>query len=81
MVVFGAGGIITYNIFKNEIQLETDRFLDEKFNQIVQRVNEGEDVILIKDNKITFIKSNSTGVTNNLGKLSFSLIPLYIIHN
>lgn len=77
LVVFGAGGIITYNIFKNQIQLETDRFLIEKLHQIQKNVDEGEEINNIKDTKIKFIKTRHLQSNVDQRNISFSDTLVY----
>ena len=55
MIVFGAGGIITYNIFIDAIQLETDRYLIERYRDISNYVKEDPGFSSIGDSKIMII--------------------------
>ena len=52
LIVFGAGGIITYNIFIDAIQLETDRYLIERYRDISNYINEDPGFSSISDSKI-----------------------------
>ena len=53
LIVFGAGGIITYNIFIDAIQLETDRYLIERYRDISTYIKEDPGFSTISDSKIT----------------------------
>ena len=55
LIVFGAGGIITYNIFIDAIQLETDRYLIERYRDISTYIKEDPGFSSITDSKITII--------------------------
>ena len=55
LIVFGAGGIITYNIFIDAIQLETDRYLIERYRDISTYFKEDPGFSSITDSKITII--------------------------
>jgi len=55
LIVFSAGGIITYNIFIDAIQLETDRYLIERFRDISTYMKEDPGFSSISDSKITII--------------------------
>lgn len=55
LIVFGAGGIITYNIFIDAIQLETDRYLIERYRDISNYINEDPGFSSISDSKIMII--------------------------
>jgi signal transduction histidine kinase len=52
LIVFGAGGIITYNIFIDAIQLETDRYLIERYRDISNYIKEDPGFTSISDSKI-----------------------------
>ena len=53
--VFGAGGIITYNIFLDAIQKETDRYLIERFIEVSNRMKEDTTLTTMNDSKIEII--------------------------
>ncbi len=55
LIVFGAGGIITYNIFIDAIQLETDRYLIERYRDISNYIKEDPGFSAISDSKIMII--------------------------
>jgi len=59
LLVFGAGGIITYNIFIDAIQLETDRYLIERFRDISTYLEEDPGFSSISDSKIQIIPVNN----------------------
>ena len=42
LVAFGLGSLVSYNVFEREIQVETDRFLIERFETLHQQLNAGE---------------------------------------
>lgn len=42
LLVFGVGGIITYNIFQKQIQLETDRYLISRLWSLQNSIENGE---------------------------------------
>jgi signal transduction histidine kinase len=54
-VVFGAGGIITYNIFLDAIQKETDRYLIERFIELSSKMREDSTITDMNDSKIEII--------------------------
>jgi signal transduction histidine kinase len=56
LIVFGAGGIITYNIFIDAIQLETDRYLIERYRDISTYIKEEPGFSTISDSKIKIIR-------------------------
>jgi len=58
LFVFGVGGIITYNIFIDAIQLETDRYLIERFRDISTYMKEDPGFSAISDTKIQIIEVN-----------------------
>jgi len=67
LVVFGAGGIITYNILLDAIQLETDRYLIERFWVVSTRINEDPNFSSssFSDNKIVIKTVNSIPEIDN----------------
>lgn len=58
LLVFGVGGIITYNIFIDAIQLETDRYLIERYRDISTYMKEDPGFSSISDSKIKIIEIN-----------------------
>lgn len=58
LMVFGVGGIITYNIFIDAIQLETDRYLIERYRDISTYMKEDPGFSSISDSKIQIIEVN-----------------------
>ncbi len=58
LMVFGVGGIITYNIFIDAIQLETDRYLIERYRDISTYMKEDPGFSSISDTKIQIIEIN-----------------------
>jgi signal transduction histidine kinase len=57
-MVFGVGGIITYNIFIDAIQLETDRYLIERYRDISTYMKKDPGFSSISDSKIQIIEVN-----------------------
>lgn len=73
LIVFGAGGIITYNIFLDAIQTETDRYLIERFREINYRFNENNNLNSVNDSKIVIKTVNSISeVRDRRDRFSFS---------
>jgi signal transduction histidine kinase len=80
LIVFGAGGIITYNIFLDAIQKETDRYLVERFREIHYRFNETDNLNGINDSKIVIKATNSVPVVQEPWE-RFSFSDTLVWHN
>jgi signal transduction histidine kinase len=80
LIVFGAGGIITYNIFLDAIQIETDRYLIERFRDINYRFQETNTLASVNDSKIVINTVASIPETND-GRRSFNFTDTLVWHN
>lgn len=81
LVVFGAGGIITYNIFIDAIQTETDRYLIERYREIRERLEEDPELTTMKDSKIELIPVNYIPETIKQPRRRFIFSDTLVWHN
>lgn len=52
LLVFGVGGIVTYQMVVQEVQLETDYYLDETFKATVQGIQSGKAIEALDNEKV-----------------------------
>ncbi|PHN05907.1 sensor histidine kinase [Flavilitoribacter nigricans] len=52
LLVFGVGGIITYQMVVEEVQLETDWYLDETFKATVKGIRAGKSIEALDNEKV-----------------------------
>ncbi len=60
LVVFGVGGIITYNIFQKEIQHETDRYLVTRLWSLQNSIENGESPFAFISKNLSIKEINNT---------------------
>jgi len=56
LIVFGIGGIMTYDIFQRQIQLETDRYLIQRLWSLQNSVENGEKASAFNNDKQTIVE-------------------------
>ena len=52
LLVFGVGGIVTYEMIKEDVRKETDYYLDETFRRLVQAIEEGKPPKAFNNDKV-----------------------------
>jgi signal transduction histidine kinase len=81
LVVFGAGGIITYNILLDAIQEETDRYLIERFIELNSRMKEDPGLASLNDSKIEIIPVSYIPETEGQRRRRFNFSDTLVWHN
>jgi signal transduction histidine kinase len=81
LVVFGAGGIITYNIFLDAIQRETDRYLIERYFDVNTRLDDDPTLASMNDNKINIIPVSNIPESGDQPRRRFSFSDTLVWHN
>jgi signal transduction histidine kinase len=56
LIVFGMGGIMTYDIFQRQIQIETDRYLVQRLWSLQNSIENGEKATAFNNDKQTIIE-------------------------
>lgn len=56
LVVFGVGGIITYQMVVQEVQLETDYYLNETFKATVKGIRSGKSIEALDNKKVVITR-------------------------
>lgn len=72
LIVMGGGGILTYNIFENTIQRETDFFLVERLEILKERIENGDLPEVLKDNKTLVYETEQVPKENIFENFSFT---------
>jgi signal transduction histidine kinase len=55
-IVFGVGGIMTYDIFQRQIQIETDRYLVQRLWSLQNSIENGEKATAFNNDKQTIVE-------------------------
>lgn len=66
LVVFGVGGIITYQMVVQEVQLETDYYLNETFKATVKGIRSGKSIEALDNEKVLITKLQGTNWPDTL---------------
>ena len=78
LVVFGLGSLVSFAVFEHEIQVETDRFLKERFFTLHDRLNAGEPARAYSSEKLRI--DTLTVRPDTVGRASFQLTDTLVMH-
>lgn len=60
LIVFGVGGIMTYDIFQQQIQVETDRYLMQSLSSLQNSIENGEKATAFNNDKQTIVEIDNS---------------------
>ena len=78
LVAFGVGSLVSYEVFEHEIQVETDRFLIERFVTLHDQLQAGEPARTYYGEKLNI--DTLAAQPNAVGKESFQFTDTLVMH-
>ena len=79
LLVFGLGSLVSYSVFEHEIQVETDRFLKDRFFTMHERLAAGALARSYTDDKLQI--DTLTTRPDTVGRASFRFTDTLVMHN
>ena len=73
LLVFGLGGVVTYNMIKKEVQNETDYYLNETFGLLVKAIEEGKPPRAFVNDKVLICELEDRLWTDTIAHFSDTL--------
>ena len=80
LLVFGIGGVITYQLVKAEVQLETDYYLNETFKATVERIKEGLSIKVLENGKVRITVVEPSQVKDTLSHYRDTIAEHFNLH-
>jgi signal transduction histidine kinase len=80
LVVFGIGGIVTYRLVVQEVQLETDYYLHETFKATVRGIRAGKSIEALDNEKVLITQLEGTNWPDTLSHYKDTIAEHFNLH-